>query len=139
MKVYFEFILIFLIIEIKTHAFITGDSENIQNLPTPLSSADNKEQSSKESAFTQENLEQMGMEMGQQAAQQMQQTGMQMGQQAAQQMQETGSQMGQQAAQQMQQMAMQEFSHGIHKIEDKIDRQTDKFIDDMSQRIQSSV
>ncbi|XP_065201714.1 uncharacterized protein LOC135832406 isoform X1 [Planococcus citri] len=32
MKVYFEFISIFLIIEIKTHAFITGDSENIRNL-----------------------------------------------------------------------------------------------------------
>lgn len=46
--------------------------------------------------------------------------------------------MGQQAAQQMGQMAQEEFVHGLHKVEDKIDRQTDKWIDDMSNRVQSS-
>ncbi len=65
------------------------------------------EEESSGGAFSQENLEQMGQEIGTKVGEQMMQVG------------------------------KEEFQTGLHKVEDKIDRNTDKWIDDMSNRIQS--
>lgn len=52
-------------------------------------------------------------------------------------MQQMGMEIGQKVGEQMMQVGKEEFQHGLHKIEDKIDRNTDKWIDDMSNSIKN--
>lgn len=43
-----------------------------------------------------------------------------------------GQEVGQKVGEQMMQMGKEEFQYGLHKVEDKIDRQSDKFIESMA-------
>jgi hypothetical protein len=54
-------------------------------------------------------------------------------------LQAMGQQVGEQMFQEIKTTTKEEAVHAMHKVEDKIDRQTDKWIEDMSNRVQSQI
>lgn len=54
-------------------------------------------------------------------------------------LQAMGQQAGEQMFQEIKTTSKEEAIHAMHKVQDKVDRQTDKWVEDMSNKVQSEM